>query len=151
VSPILGIVASSKAQILQAVQFAVVAGGAGGGYGIGGGGGGGALEPATEYSILNLPSAGNKSLKVGAGGAGATSGGAKGGTGVTSIFNSTTALGGGGGGTNADGFRDGVTGGSGGGGSRTSYNGRIRYNYAGKGYVYDSISETHSFRLRMSR
>ena len=24
---------------------------------------------------------------------------------------------------------------------RTSYNGRIRYNYAGKGYVYDSIRD----------
>jgi hypothetical protein len=101
--------ASGTFRPLQSLScdYLVVAGGAGGGVsGAGGGGGAGGYRTG----ILSLTT-GNKTVTVGAGGAGAASE-VDGSNGSNSVFDSITSTGGGGGGTN----NTGVAGGSGGGG-----------------------------------
>lgn len=116
-------------------SYLVVGGGAGGGYRVGGGGGaGGVLTGAVTLNSGTI-----YSITVGAGGAGATSQSAPGGSGSNSVLSSSTAIGGGGGGSFAG---NGVSGGSGGGSSYgyTPGSGTSGQGYAG-GNSTGSIGE----------
>jgi hypothetical protein len=119
-------------------DYLVVAGGGGGGTFTGGGGGAGGLVYQTAQSLT----AQGYSIVVGGGGAGATGtstqGGNNGANGVSSTFNSLTALGGGGGSIWHQTFRNGVAGGSGGGGGENAGAGTggasTQTSYSGTGF-----------------
>lgn len=99
------------------VEYLVVAGGGGGGKSSGGGGGAGGYRTGTISIAV-----GNKTVTVGAGGAGSTSDENKGSNGEASVFDSITSPGGGGGGSYGN--INGADGGCGGGGSKyTTTNG----------------------------
>ena len=99
------------------VSYLVVAGGAGGGWAYGGGGGAGGYKTNYGGTALGITAATNYTLTVGAGGAGSTQSGVKGGSGSNSVFGTITSTGGGGGGSDAT--IAGANGGSGGGGTYT--------------------------------
>ena len=109
------------------IEYLVIGGGGGSGRQHGGGGGAGGYRNSTgsessgrlstTESTLTL-STGNKTVTVGAGGAGSTSAQLPGSDGVSSVFDSITSLGGGGGGSyhaSSNSNATGRTGGSGGG------------------------------------
>ena len=134
------------------VEYLVIAGGGGGGvgdqnavaYGGGGGAGGYRTNVAGQTSgrgssaeaALSL-SAGNKTVTVGAGGAGATGDDQLGTNGGDSVFDSITSIGGGRGGANSS---DGSSGGSGGGGKES--NGVGHSGTSGQGYDGGNGSES---------
>jgi len=108
--------------ILNLVQYLIVAGGGGGANGTGGGGGGGGVLTGSFVASQGI----TYSVVVGAGGAGGGNS-TQGSTGASSIFNNTTVFGGGGAGTgglNSLSASSGLSGGSGGGGAGNNvYNG----------------------------
>ena len=134
------------------VEYLVIAGGGGGGvgdqnavaYGGGGGAGGYRTNVAGQTSgrgssaeaALSL-SAGNKTVTVGAGGAGATGDDQLGTNGGDSVFDSITSIGGGRGGANS---ADGSSGGSGGGGKESDGVGHS--GTSGQGYDGGNGSES---------
>ena len=134
------------------VEYLVIAGGGGGGVGdqnavaYGGGGGAGGYRTnvtgqtsgggASAESALSL-SAGNKTVTVGAGGAGATGDDQLGTNGGDSVFDSITSIGGGRGGANSS---QGSSGGSGGGGMES--NGAGLDGTSGQGYGGGTGSES---------
>ena len=126
------------------VEYLVIAGGGAGGVGdananaYGGGGGAGGYRTnvagqtsgggASAESALTI-SAGNKTVTVGAGGAGASGDNQLGTNGGDSVFDSITSIGGGRGGANS---ADGSSGGSGGGGKESDGSGQS--GTSGQGY-----------------
>ena len=126
------------------VEYLVIAGGGGGGVGdygapaYGGGGGAGGYRSnvsgqasgggSSAEAALSL-STGNKTVTVGAGGAGASGDDQVGANGSDSVFDSITSIGGGKGGANE---ADGSSGGSGGGGEES--NGSGYAGTSGQGY-----------------
>jgi hypothetical protein len=123
------------------VQYLVIAGGGGSGRQHGGGGGAGGYRcsvtgetsggGASAESALTL-STGNKTVTVGAGGAGSTGEYIRGSSGTNSVFDTITSTGGGGGGSyqaSVNSAGDGLSGGSGGGA------GSIESTNTGSGYA----------------
>jgi len=127
--------------IVQAIDYLVVAGGGGGGYNVGGGGGAGGLLTGATLEVIP----GNQyTITVGGGGAAGTSGSTIGANGTPSVFGPFNTVGGGAGGGFGDSpIATGLSGGSGGGGAMVNGGGTVQGGSGTSGQGYSGGTGVH--------